>query len=47
MVVIPCSMGTLAKIAQGISSNLLERAADVMLKEGRPLIVVPGKRPSI
>jgi flavin prenyltransferase len=45
MIVIPCSMGSMAKIAQGISSNLLERAADVMMKEQRQLVLVPRETP--
>lgn len=45
MVVIPCSMSTAAKLAAGLSSDLLERAADVQLKEGRPLILVPRETP--
>ncbi len=45
MVVMPCSMSTVGKLAAGLSSDLLERAADVQLKEGKPLVLVPRETP--
>ena len=45
MIIMPCSMSTVAKLAGGLSSDLLERAADVQIKEGRKLVIVPRETP--
>ena len=45
MAIVPASMGTVGRVASGISGNLIERTADVMLKEKRKLIIVPREAP--
>ena len=45
MIVVPCSMGTLGRIVAGTAANVVERGADVMLKEGRPLVLVVRETP--
>lgn len=45
VIVCPCSMGTLGRVASGLSGNLIERTADVAIKEGRPLLLVPRETP--
>ncbi|MEY3750781.1 MAG: hypothetical protein RLZZ11_792 [Cyanobacteriota bacterium] len=45
MVILPCSMGAVGRIAAGVATDLLERCADVHLKEGRPLVICPRETP--